>query len=136
MTIRYYSLKDGFINQFTESAEIAYQLNLDQITEEKIVYGYDGHLYLESECPEKPAPTEEEQKEKRADAYCKEVDPITSHIERLKDEDQTPEIEQKINELKEERKEKVEEIKEKYPYPEEVEIEQEENNGDPASSSV
>ena len=118
MTTRYYSLKDGSINQFSESAEIAYQLNLDQTTDEEIVYGYDGKLYLKSECPEKPEPTSEEQREKRAVAYEKEVDPITAHIERLKDEEQTEETITKIDELKGERNSKVQEIKKRYPYTE------------------
>lgn len=62
-------------------------------------------------------PTEEEQKENRAKAYQNEVDPITSHIQRLRDMEQTEEIISKINELIEERSQKVLEIQEKYPYP-------------------
>ena len=62
-------------------------------------------------------PTEEEQKEKRAKAYQAEVDPITSHIQRLRDKEQTEEIVAKINELIAERDAKVQEIVEKYPYP-------------------
>lgn len=64
-------------------------------------------------------PTEEEQKEKRALAYQQEVDPITSHIQRLRDKEQTEEIIAEINELINERALKVEEIKQRYPYPEE-----------------
>lgn len=75
--------------------------------------------YLESVQNEHPTPTYEEQREMRSFAYQAEVDPITSHISRLRDEEQTPEIEQEITELKQERSEKVEEIKERYPYPEE-----------------
>lgn len=75
---------------------------------------YKGEYLLKSEIP---APTKEEQSEKRAEAYRQEVDPITCHIQRLGDEEQTPEIEQEITELKTERSEKVEEIKERYPYP-------------------
>lgn len=62
-------------------------------------------------------PTEEEQRENRARAYQQEVDPITSHIQRLRDNEQTEEIIIKINELIEERSQKVLEIQEKYPYP-------------------
>lgn len=62
-------------------------------------------------------PTKEEQKEARSIAYQQEVDPITCHINRLSDEEQTPEIEQEIAGLKAERSAKVEEIKERYPYP-------------------
>lgn len=73
--------------------------------------------YLESVPNEHPAPTEEEQRKNRELAYTHEVDPITCHIQRLSDEEQTPEIEQEIAELKKERSEKVQEIKERYPYP-------------------
>lgn len=73
--------------------------------------------YLESVPNEHPAPTEEEQRKNREVAYAQEVDPITCHIQRLADEEQTPEIEQEIAELKQERSDKVEEIKERYPYP-------------------
>ena len=52
----------------------------------------------------------------RANAYQQEVDPITSHIQRLRDEKIPPEGE--INELINERALKVEEIKQRYPYPE------------------
>jgi hypothetical protein len=44
------------------------------------------------------------------------VDPITSHIPRLRDEETPPEGE--IAELINERALKVEEIKQRYPYPE------------------
>lgn len=63
-------------------------------------------------------PTEEEQKENRARAYQAEVDPITSHIQRLRDEEQTEETIAEIAELIAERALKVEEIKQRYPYPE------------------
>lgn len=64
-----------------------------------------------------PAPTKEEQSEKRATAYQQEVDPITSHISRLRDMEQTEEIVAEINALITERDAKVTEIKERYPYP-------------------
>jgi len=67
-------------------------------------------------------------KELRAEAYQQEVDPITCHIQRLEDEEQTPEIEQEIADLKTERSDKVEEIKERYPYP--VEESDDTNIGD------
>lgn len=62
-------------------------------------------------------PTEEEQKENRARAYQAEVDPITAHIQRLRDEEQTEEVIAEIEQLKLERDAKVEEIKARYPYP-------------------
>ena len=75
---------------------------------------YKGEYLLKSEIP---APTLEEQKEKRAQAYLAEVDPITSHIQRERDEEEPDE--EKIKELIDLRKQKVEEIKERFPYPEE-----------------
>lgn len=63
-------------------------------------------------------PTEEEIKQLRSVAYQQEVDPITSHIQRLRDKEQTEEIVTKINELIAERDAKVQEIVERYPYPE------------------
>lgn len=63
-------------------------------------------------------PTEEEIRQMRANAYAVEVDNITAHISRLRDEEQTPEIEAEIQALIEERTLKVEEIKQRYPYPE------------------
>lgn len=77
---------------------------------------YNGEFLLKEDIP---APTEEEQRKNRELAYTQEVDPITCHIQRLSDEEQTPEIEQEIAELKQERSDKVEEIKERYPYPKE-----------------
>lgn len=69
------------------------------------------------EVPLPPAPTEEEQRQKREEAYTKEVDPITCHIDRLKDKEQTEEVIAEIEALKQARDEKVEDIKRKYPYP-------------------
>lgn len=67
--------------------------------------------------PEPTPPTKEEQSENRALAYQQEVDPITSHIQRLRDKEQTPEIVAEIEQLIAERDAKVEEIKQRYPYP-------------------
>lgn len=54
-------------------------------------------------------------KQARARAYQQEVDPITSHIQRLRDEEGA---EKEIAELINERALKVEEIKQRYPYSE------------------
>ena len=77
---------------------------------------YNCEYLLKSEIP---APTLEEQKEKRAQAYLIEVDPITAHIQRERDEEEPDE--EKIAELLQERAEKVQEIKERFPYPDENE---------------
>lgn len=113
----FYQKQNNEIIKSTPFEKVAKTWGSYETTEENIVRGYDGKLYLESECPETPAPTEEEQRQKREQAYTLEVDPITCHINRLADEEQTPEIEQEIAELKQERSAKVEEIKERYPYP-------------------
>lgn len=59
----------------------------------------------------------EEVRREREEAYVAKVDKITTHINRLRDEEQTPKIKQEIEELKNERAAKVIEIKERYPYP-------------------
>ena len=90
------------------------------MTEMEVEQAYDGNWYLAGYAPIKPEPTKEEQQKARQDAYRIEVDPITCHINRLKDEEQTPEVIAEIASLVEERKSKVEEIKLRFPYSEEV----------------
>lgn len=83
----------------------------------------EGKLYRYFQIGEEPTPyeplppTKEEQEQNRAFAYQQDVDPITSHIQRLRDMEQTEEIIAKINQLKLERDARVEEIKARYPYP-------------------
>lgn len=78
----------------------------------------DKGEYLESVLPPAPLPlTREEVEAIRRQLYIAEVDPITSHIDRLRDEEQTDEIIAKIDKLIAERKAKVEEIKANNPYP-------------------
>ena len=90
------------------------------MTEMEVEQAYDGNWYLAGYAPVKPAPTKEEQQKAREEAYKAKVDPITCHINRLKDEEQTAEIIAEIAQLVEERKAKVTEIKARYPYSEEV----------------
>ena len=85
--------------------------------EMEVEQAYNGSWYLKGYAPEKPEPTKEEQQKAREEAYRAEVDPITCHINRLKDEEQTPEVIAEIASLVEERKAKVEEIKQRFPYP-------------------
>ena len=99
-----------------DSTDIEYYKSLG-MEEMDVEQDYNGCWYVEGYAPVKPAPTKEEQSAKRETAYVDEVDPITCHINRLKDEEQTPEIEQEIEELKQERSAQVEEIKERFPYP-------------------
>lgn len=87
------------------------------MTEMEVEQAYNGSWYLSGYTPEKPIPTKEEQEQNRAFAYQQDVDPITSHIQRLRDMEQTEEIIAEINQLIIERDAKVEEIKARYPYP-------------------
>ena len=110
------------INEQTKECEVGIGTNSEfyksmGMSEMDVEQAYNGSWYVAGYAPEEPAPTEEEQRQKREVAYTKEVDPITCHIQRLADEEQTPEIEQEIAELKQERSDKVEEIKQRYPYP-------------------
>lgn len=76
----------------------------------------DGE-YVIAAVPEPLPPTKEEQRQKRAAAYRLEKDPITCQINSLRDEEQTEEVVAEVASLVEERKAKVEEIKQRFPYP-------------------
>ena len=82
---------------------------------EPIVPGYDGKYYFESQCPEKPAPTKEEQQKARQKAYKAEVDPLMAEYNRKKTFNLFEEGEEEA--LLAEVNAKVEEIKQRYPYP-------------------
>ena len=73
--------------------------------------------YVIVAIPEPLPPTKEEQQKAREETYKAEVDPITCHINRLKDEEQTADVIAEIASLIEKRKAKVEEIKQRFPYP-------------------
>lgn len=109
------------INQETKECEVGIGTNTNYyksigMAEMDVEQAWNGQWYITGYTPLKPEPTDEEQKQKRAAAYQVEVDPITSHIQRLRDLEQTEDIIQKINELIIERKQKVLDIQEKYPY--------------------
>ena len=83
---------------------------------------YDGKWYLKGYAPQEPTPapkTKEEVQQIRAALYQSEVDPITAHIQRLRDERQTEPTIRQINELLVERENKVIQIRTENPYPEE-----------------
>lgn len=110
------------INEETKLCEVGLGTNSSfyqsiGMTEMEVEQAYDGAWYLSGYAPAKPEPTKEEQQKARQEAYKAEVDPITCHINRLKDEEQTPEVIAEIAQLVEERKAKVEEIKQRFPYP-------------------
>lgn len=113
------------INEETKACEIGDGTNLAfyqsiGMTEQEVEQAYDGNWYLAGYAPEKPEPTKEEQQKARENAYIAEADPITCHINRLKDEEQTEEVIAEIAQLVEKRKAKVKEIKARFPYPEET----------------
>lgn len=72
--------------------------------------------YLESVPNVHPQPTHDEVQQERARLYQEQVDPITSHISRLRDSEGH---EEEIEALIKERDELVEKIKNENPYPEE-----------------
>ena len=80
----------------------------------------DGTYYKVVKLPEPTPPTDEEIRQMREKAYEAEVDPITAHIQRLRDMEQTEEVQTEIAELIIERDAKFQEIQERYPYNEEI----------------
>ena len=123
------------INEETKQCEVGLGTNSKfyqsiGMTEMEVEQDYEGNWYLVGYVPVKPEPTKEEQQQARQQAYREEVDPITCHIQRLGDDEQTAEVIAEIAELVAERKAKVEEIKARYPYPEveEINLEPSENN--------
>lgn len=117
----YKAIKDSKIIAISDTDSKFLCLVCDEIIEDTEHttddYGqYNGEYLLKADIP---APTREEQSKKREQAYEDEVDGITAHIQRLRDKEQTPEIVSKIAELIAERDAKVEEIIQRYPYPEE-----------------
>ena len=85
---------------------------IKEYVEEDIETAYNGEKYVKGYAP---AIDNEYQSKMREQAYVAEVDPITAHIQRLRDDD--PESEE-IATLIAERTAKREEIKAKYPYAE------------------
>ena len=110
------------INEETKACEVGLGTNSAfyqsiGMTEQEVELGYNGSWYLAGYAPAKPEPTKEEQQKARENAYKAKVDPITCHIQRLGDEEQTAEVIAEIASLVEERKAKVDEIKQRFPYP-------------------
>ena len=109
--------EDG--NKIGEHSETHYVTMFDEDTvdeaikeyaDEDIETAYNGEKYLKGFAPK---PSKEYQSQMREKAYIAEVDPITAHIQRLRDDD--PESEE-IAKLIAERTAKREEIKARYPY--------------------
>ena len=102
------------LDEYSEAYEFATK---NGCTIEEIEPKGDERQFKIVEIPELLPPTKEDIEKLRSEAYKTEVDPITCHIQRLGDEEQTPEVVAEIASLVEERKAKVEEIKARYPYP-------------------
>ena len=112
MFLGYQNDKIAFVAETREELENMPCVTLDKIKEtDKTYFLHNGEYVCEI-----PAPTKEEQQQAREEAYRAEIDPITCHIQRLGDEEQTAEVIAEIASLVEERKAKVEEIKQRYRY--------------------
>lgn len=85
---------------------------IKEYADSDIETAYNGEKYVKGYAP---AIDNEYQSQMREKAYVAEVDPITAHIQRLRDDD--PESEE-IAELIAERTAKRNEIKQRYPYAE------------------
>ena len=114
---------DGTYNPtFQEAKEWAY-VHGTTFTEDLSARDLPKRVFVIGEEPKQPEPevphepTREEVEANRAFLYKELVDPITSHIQRLKDEEQTEEVLAEIEALKAERAEKIASIKEQNPYP-------------------
>ena len=110
------------VNEETKACEVGLGTNTAfyqsiGMTEMEVEQAYDGNWYIEGYAPQKPEPAYEEILQAREDAYRNEVDPITCHIQRLGDEEQTAEIIAEITSLKAKRTEIVAKIKQEHPYP-------------------
>lgn len=86
---------------------------IKEYEEYEIETAYDGEKYVKGFAP---AIDNEYQSKMREQAYEAETDPIQTHIDRLKDKEQTPEIIAEIEALRIERDEKIAAIKARYPY--------------------
>ena len=95
-------------------------VSFDRIEEVEFAEMFNGVIYT-SEEGLKQAQTKAVE-ETRAGLYAAKVDPITAHINRLRDEELTPELAAEIAKLVEGRKLLVEEIKALHPYPVEPEV--------------
>lgn len=85
---------------------------ISEYTDEQIETAYNGAKYVAGYAP---AIDNEYQSQMREKAYIEEIDPITAHIQRLRDDDPDS---AEIAELIAKRTAKRDEIKARYPYAE------------------
>lgn len=111
------------INEDTKQVSVGLGTNTDfyksiGMVEMDVEQAYDGNWYVAGYCPKKPAPTKEEIKKLREQAYVLEIDPL--HAQKMRktvlgtwtEEDETTYLA--------EVKARSEDIANRYPYPEEV----------------
>lgn len=115
MFIGYQNDKIVFVAETKEELENMPCVTLDKIEEAVFAEMFNGVIYTSEE--ELMQVKTKAVEETRAGLYAAQVDPITAHINRLRDEELTPEVAAKIAKLVEERKMLVEEIKSNNPYP-------------------
>lgn len=117
--ITYYELlEDKTIGRSTPFADVAQSLGLTLTTENEIVYGWDGKRYFKGEEPPKPAPTKDEMAELRKQAFTNEADPLKYDYEEACARYGMTSKEAII--AKNVWLEKKDEIRERYPYPDEL----------------
>ena len=107
--------------QIGVGCDVAYYLEIGMEYMETEL-AYNGKWYLKGYTPQEPTPapkTKEEVQKIRAALYQSEVDPITAHIQRLRDQEQTPTTIMEINDLINERNIRYTNIRLGNPYPEE-----------------
>lgn len=108
-----------YIKNTREELDAIRNVNFDRIEEVEFAEMLNGVIYTSEE--ELLQAQTKAVEETRAGLYAAQVDPITAHINRLRDEEMTPEVMAEIAELVEERKLLVEEIKANNPYPDAIE---------------
>ena len=115
--ITYYELlEDGTIGRSTPFADVASANGLTLTTEKEIVYAWNNKRYFKGKEPPKPAPTNEEQRQKRQQAFTEEADPLKYDYEEAcarygDDSDEAQDA--KVVWLQ-----KKDEIRERFPYAE------------------
>jgi hypothetical protein len=131
MFIGYQNNIATFIANTREELENKPCVSFDKIEEVPFAEMFNGVIYTSKE--ELLQAQTKAVEETRAGLYAAQVDPITAHINRLRDEELTPEIAEEIAKLVEERKLLVEEIKANNPYPAEPVVEEPVVEPEPAS---
>lgn len=122
------------INEETKACEVGLGTNNNfyasiGMEEMEVEQDYAGNWYLLGYAPVKPEPTKEEQQKAREEAYIADVDPLMAEYNRKKTFNLFEEGEEE--ELLAEVNAKVEEIKQRFPYPVE-----ESNNSDSVLSEA